>query len=82
VVTNSVFITTVIALAAMAASGMGLVVKVLGDRIDDMGTYLGGRIGGVEGRLGAVETRLNSLEGAVRDVGERLTVLETDLGKR
>jgi len=74
-VTNSVFITTVLAVAALAASSMGLVVKVLGDRINDMGAHLGGR-------LGAVETRLNSLEGAVRDVGERLTVLETDLGKR
>lgn len=74
-VTNSVFITTVIALAAMAATSMGLVVKVLGDRINDLGGQLGGRIG-------AVESRMNSLEGAVRDVGERLTVLETDLGKR
>jgi hypothetical protein len=74
-VTNSVFITTVIALAAMAASSMGLVVKVLGDRIDDLGGQLGGCIG-------AVESRMNSLEGAVRDVGERLTVLETDFGKR
>ena len=81
-VTNSVFITAVISLAAVSISGMTLVVKVLGDRIADVGmrvTGLDARVTGFESR---VDTRMNALEGAVRDVGERLTVLEADLGKR
>lgn len=81
-VTNSVFVTTVIAIALIAISGMSLVVKVLGDRIADIGHVLGERITDVGGRVSAVDTRLSAVEGAVRDVGERLTVLETDLGKR
>lgn len=69
-VTNSVFITTVVAMVVMAVSGMSLVVKVLGDRIADLGV-----------RVSGIDTRMNAFEGALRDVGERLTGLATDLGK-
>jgi hypothetical protein len=81
-VTNAVFITAVISIAVMSVSSMAVVAKVLSDRITDLGNTLGGRIGGVDGRLGSIDSRMNSLEGAVRDVGERLTALEGDLGKR
>jgi hypothetical protein len=65
------FITTVISLAVMSVSMMGLVVKLLGDRI-----------GSVEVRMGGMETRLDAVLGSVRDIGARLTSLEADPGKR
>jgi hypothetical protein len=81
-VTNTVLITIVVSLAAVTISAMGLITKLLGDRVTELGTALGSRIGGVESRLGSVDSRLNGIEGAVRDIGERLTVLEIGLGKR
>lgn len=85
-ISSGVLITIVLALAGMTVSIMAIQTKLLGDRIGSVETSLGARIGGVElgvnRSLGGVETRLGAIEGAVRDVGERLTVLETDLGKR
>jgi hypothetical protein len=84
-VTNSTFITVVVSLAAVSISSMTLVAKQLGDRITDLGRVSGERLSGVESglgqRMGSLEVRLNALEGAMRDVGEGLTVLETDFGK-
>jgi hypothetical protein len=40
-----------------------------------MGTLL-------SGRFDSLDSRMTAIEGAVRDVGQRLTALETDLGKR
>jgi hypothetical protein len=82
VVSNSILITTVIAVAALAITLMTLVVKVLGDRISDLAGSLGGRMGSVESRMGSLDLRMNSVEGALRDLGERMTVLETDFRNR
>lgn len=53
----------------------------LGGRIDALADGLGARLGAVATRMSSLETRMNSMEGAVRDVGRRVTALEVSVGK-
>ena len=78
---TAVFISAVSSLAVLGIGGFTVIAQVLGQRITDMGSRiddLGGRVNNFESRF---ETRMLAQEGAIRDIGQRLTVLETDLGK-
>lgn len=72
-VTNATFLTALIAIAAMSVSMMGLVTKLLSDRIGDLA-------GGVDHLEARIDRRFVAVEGAITDIAKRLPPNDSHFG--
>ena len=66
------YLGTVAGMVTLAVGGMGLVVALLGKRIDDVNL----RIDDLAARMGRLESQNDAILGAVGDLGQRVAHLE------